>query len=174
MDWRLSRDWASIFGGASIKSFTGPDYTSFGCGPDKAIDQTLGNGWGSDSIDSGGLHITPEIVVQLPTSITVTQFAIDPANTCGDDATASTKDYRVETSADGLDLDGGEGGHVRQRRPWPPEPRRSDRRRDERPLHPLHDAEPAACGFVRHQPESVGLRVCRHVRAGGIRPPELA
>ena len=34
-------------------------------------------------------------------SITVTQFAIDPANTCGDDATASTKDYRVETSADG-------------------------------------------------------------------------
>jgi extracellular elastinolytic metalloproteinase len=68
---------------------------------DKAIDQTLGNGWGSDSIDSGGSHITPEIVVQLPTSITVTQFAIDPANTCGDDATASTKDYRVEASADG-------------------------------------------------------------------------
>jgi extracellular elastinolytic metalloproteinase len=101
VDWRLRRDWASIFGGASIKSFTGPDYTSFGCGPDKAIDQTLGNGWGSDSIDSGGSHITPEIVVQLPPSITVTQFAIDPANTCGDDATASTKDYRVETSADG-------------------------------------------------------------------------
>jgi hypothetical protein len=101
VDWKLRRDWASIFGGASIKSFTGPDYTGFGCGPDKAIDQTLGNGWGSDSIDSGGSHITPEIVVQLPSSITVTEFGIDPANTCGDDATASTKDYRVETSADG-------------------------------------------------------------------------
>jgi extracellular elastinolytic metalloproteinase len=99
-NWELRRDWASIFGGASIKSFTGPDYTDFGCGPDKAIDQTLGNGWGSDSVDENG-HITPEIVVQLPTSVNVTQFGIDPANTCGDDPTASTKDYRVETSADG-------------------------------------------------------------------------
>jgi extracellular elastinolytic metalloproteinase len=101
VNWKLRRDWASIFGGASIKSFTGPDYTDFGCGPDKAIDQTLGNGWGSDSIDESGGHITPEIVVQLPTSVTVTEFGIDPANTCGDEATASTKDYRVETSADG-------------------------------------------------------------------------
>ncbi|HEY7604843.1 MAG TPA: discoidin domain-containing protein, partial [Gaiellaceae bacterium] len=101
LDWRLRRDWASIFGGAAIASFTGPDYTGFGCGPDKAIDQTLGNGWGSDSIDSTGAHFTPEVVVQLPVSITVTELGIDPANTCGDDPTASTADYRVETSADG-------------------------------------------------------------------------
>ena len=100
-NFSLRRDWASIFGGASVKSFTGPDYSDFGCGPDKAIDQTLGNGWGSDSIDANGAHFTPEIVVQLPISITVTEFGIDPANTCGDDATASTKDYRVETSPDG-------------------------------------------------------------------------
>jgi extracellular elastinolytic metalloproteinase len=100
-NFSLRRDWASIFGGASVKSFTGPDYTDFGCGPDKAIDQSLGNGWGSDSIDANGAHFTPEIVVQLPISITVTEFGIDPANTCGDDATASTKDYSVETSPDG-------------------------------------------------------------------------
>ena len=31
----------------------------------------------------------------------MSEFGIDPANTCGDDATASTKDYRVETSPDG-------------------------------------------------------------------------
>jgi hypothetical protein len=100
VNWSLRRDWASIFGGATIKSFTGPDYSGFGCGPDKAIDQTLGNGWGSDSIDASGAHFTPEVVVQLPISVTVTQFGIDPANTCGDDPTASTKDYRVETSPD--------------------------------------------------------------------------
>jgi extracellular elastinolytic metalloproteinase len=100
-NFSLRRDWASIFGGVSVKSFTGPDYTDFGCGPDKAIDQSLGNGWGSDSIDASGAHFTPEIVVQLPISVTVTEFGIDPANTCGDDATASTKDYRVETSPDG-------------------------------------------------------------------------
>jgi extracellular elastinolytic metalloproteinase len=44
-NWQVRRDWASIFGCASVKSFTGPDYSVFGCGPDKAIDQTLGNGW---------------------------------------------------------------------------------------------------------------------------------
>jgi extracellular elastinolytic metalloproteinase len=101
VNWTLRRDWASIFGGASIKSFTGPDYSDFGCGPDKAIDQTLGNGWGSDSIDASGAHFTPEVVIQLPTAVNVTEFGIDAANTCGDDATASTKDYRVDTSPDG-------------------------------------------------------------------------
>ena len=105
VNWTLRRDWASIFGGASVKSFTGSDYSSFGCGPDRAIDQSLGNGWGSDSIvdpnDPNSAHLSPEVVVQLPVSITVTEFGIDPANTCGDDATASTKDYRVETSSDG-------------------------------------------------------------------------
>jgi hypothetical protein len=101
INWSVRRDWASIFGGATVESFTGPDYTDFGCGPDKAIDQTLGNGWGSDSIDATGAHFTPAIVVKLPVAIDVTEFGIDPANTCGDDATASTKDYRVETSPDG-------------------------------------------------------------------------
>ncbi len=32
-DWSLDRDWASAAGGASIASFNGPDYTTFGCGP---------------------------------------------------------------------------------------------------------------------------------------------
>ena len=39
--------------------------------------------------------------MQLPIAVNVTEFGIDPANTCGEDATASTKDYRVETSSNG-------------------------------------------------------------------------
>jgi extracellular elastinolytic metalloproteinase len=102
VDWKLRRDWASIFGGAEVAAFTGPDYTDFGCGPDKAIDQTLGNGWGSDSVNmTTGAHITPSVTIKLPVTVNVVEFGIDPANTCGDDATASTKDYRVETSPDG-------------------------------------------------------------------------
>ena len=102
VDWRLRRDWASIFGGASIKSFTGPGLHGLRLWP--------GQGDRPDARQRVGQRLDrrrtastsrPEIVVQLPTSITVTEFAIDPANTCGDDATASTKDYRVETSADG-------------------------------------------------------------------------
>jgi hypothetical protein len=101
LNWTVRRDWASIFGGGSIASFTGPDYTAFGCGPANAIDQSEIAGWGSNSIDNAGNHITPEIVIALPRTINVTQIAIDPANTCGDDATASVKDYQVETSPDG-------------------------------------------------------------------------
>jgi extracellular elastinolytic metalloproteinase len=33
--------------------------------------------------------------------VNITEFAIDPGETCGDDPTAATKDFRVETSTDG-------------------------------------------------------------------------
>ena len=104
-DFALRRDWASLGGGGSVTAFNGPDYTPYGCGPSSAIDQSLGNGWGStSSVDSstGNFTITPKyVVVKLPQKVNVSQLAIDPGNTCGDAGSASTKDYKVETSPDG-------------------------------------------------------------------------
>jgi PKD repeat protein len=40
-------------------------------------------------------------VIQLPAAITVTELGMDPGNTCGDDPSATTRGYKVETSADG-------------------------------------------------------------------------
>ena len=34
-DFMVRKDWASASGGASIADFNGPDYTGFGCGPDR-------------------------------------------------------------------------------------------------------------------------------------------
>jgi Zn-dependent metalloprotease len=101
VNWQLRRDWAALSGGGSVISFTGPDYTGFGCGPDRAVDQSQGQGWGSDSVDAAGNHVPQNVVVKFPRAVNIAEVGIDPANTCGDDPTASTAGYRVETSPDG-------------------------------------------------------------------------
>ncbi len=100
-DASLRRDWASASGGASIASFTGPDYTPFGCGPDNAIDLSQGAGWGSETTADGSpaeseADIDPkEIVIELPQTITATAFAVNPGPTCGDPGSASTEDFEI-------------------------------------------------------------------------------
>ena len=98
--FRLVRDWAAGPGGASVTAFDGPDFTPFGCGPDKAIDQT-GNGWGSTTDLVGGAATPKSITIRLPRDIDVTSFGVNPSNTCGDGGSASTGGYRLETSRDG-------------------------------------------------------------------------
>lgn len=104
-DFTVRRDWAALAGGSSVASFTGPDFSGFGCGPASAIDQSQGSGWGSttdnDAGDATG-NVTPkEVVVQLPSAVNVTEIKVNPSNTCGDAGSASTKDFRLETSANG-------------------------------------------------------------------------
>ena len=48
IDWKLKRNWASLAGGGSIDSFTGPNYGPH-CPPEGAIDDSAGVGWGSDT-----------------------------------------------------------------------------------------------------------------------------
>jgi extracellular elastinolytic metalloproteinase len=101
-NFSLRRDWASLGGGGTVTAFNGPDFTAFGCGPTSAIDQSLGNGWGSTSdLDANGVAVPKFVTVKLPQAVNISEFAIDPGETCGDDATAATKDFRVETSTDG-------------------------------------------------------------------------
>ena len=96
VDWSLRRDWAATSGGSDVVSFTGPDYTPFGCGPVHLFDQSQTSGWGSDVAPEG-----QNVVVQLPAAVDISELVINPSATCGDDPTASTGGYRVETSGDG-------------------------------------------------------------------------
>jgi extracellular elastinolytic metalloproteinase len=95
-DWSVRKDWAASSGGGSVVSFTGPDYTPFGCGPAKLIDQSQAAGWGSDIAAAG-----QTAVLRLSAVVDISELVINPSATCGDDPTASTGGYRVETSADG-------------------------------------------------------------------------
>ncbi|WP_433377447.1 M36 family metallopeptidase [Actinoplanes sp. CA-142083] len=95
-NWSVRKDWAASSGGASIVSFTGPDYTPFGCGPGALIDQSQTAGWGSD-VAAGGQNA----VIRLSGAVDVAELVINPSATCGDDVTASTGGYRVETSTNG-------------------------------------------------------------------------
>jgi extracellular elastinolytic metalloproteinase len=105
LSFRPRRDWAASSGGASLKSFTGPDFSPFGCGPARAIDLSQGAGWltttGGDSGAPTNTPIPKNIVVQMPATVTVKSFAVNPLAPCGIGGTASTAKYRIETSPDG-------------------------------------------------------------------------
>ena len=109
--YALRRDWAASSGGASVAGFNGPDYTPYGCGPASAIDQSLGNGWGSTSADHAGgpsdFTVTPKyVVVKLPNPVNVSAIAVDPATPA-----ATRGAPRPRTT-----------GSRRRRRPAPPAP----------------------------------------------------
>ena len=93
----LRRDYASLTGGSTLASFTGPNYSGFGCGPGAAFDQSLSTGWGTDV--AGG---PKSVTVRLPIPVNVIDFAIDPGAVCGDDDTASLGQFSIATSSDGV------------------------------------------------------------------------
>jgi hypothetical protein len=101
----IRRDWAAASGGGGVTDFNGPDFTPFGCGPDRAVDTSLSSGWGSTTGDDAGtptnVMVPKFIVVRLPEPIRLSSFGVDPNATCGDPGSASTGDYRIETSPDG-------------------------------------------------------------------------
>jgi hypothetical protein len=96
-DWAVRRDWISGLAGAEIRSFTGADFSTFFCGPDKAIART-GNGWINLTDLNGG---PKSITVELPAAIDVSDFGVDPSHPCGVGGSASTAGYSIETSPDG-------------------------------------------------------------------------
>jgi len=113
VDWPLRRDWAASSGGATVTEFSPPDYTAFGCGPLQLIDQSLGSGWGSDAPNppAGFVPGPKHIIIKLPVKVNINDLQISPANTCGDPGSASTGDYRLETSADGIAWTLASSGH---------------------------------------------------------------
>jgi hypothetical protein len=100
---RLTRDWASLAGGARLRSFSGPDYSPF-CGPEYAWDTSLVTGWGSDHPDNRGGSGTkgPRVnVVRLPRAIDVSSFGFATDGTCGDGRSAAVKTFRIRTRTPG-------------------------------------------------------------------------
>jgi hypothetical protein len=108
-DVALRRDWAAHSGGGDVvlnPALYDNTGAPFGCGLARLIDQSQGAGWSPfnpASPDPDNPHLgSPTAVIVLPQRIDITAFGLDPTNTCGDDKTATTKDYRIETSADGV------------------------------------------------------------------------
>ena len=103
LDWQLKRDWAALAGGASIFSFTGPNFAP-ACPPEGAIDQTDGIGWGSTTDGDNGVatgNVTAKvIVIQLPTAVTINGISINPNHSCGDPGSSSLRGFKVEVSTD--------------------------------------------------------------------------
>ncbi|WP_238332135.1 M36 family metallopeptidase [Kribbella jejuensis] len=98
------RNWAAASGGGTIAGFNGPDFSPQ-CGPAFAIDNAQGTGWGSTTGDDNGTAtnqmIAKHVDIKLPAKVNVSNFNVDPSNTCGDPGSSSTGQYKIETSADG-------------------------------------------------------------------------
>jgi hypothetical protein len=101
-DGAVRRDWAASKGGA-VPATNHDEYAGFGCGVAQLVDQSTGAGWSSDNPTAGGANQDPPTaVIELPAKVDVTAFGLDPSNTCGDGPSASTKDWKLETSTDGV------------------------------------------------------------------------
>jgi extracellular elastinolytic metalloproteinase len=96
-NWTVARDWAAVSGGAKVVDFTGVNLSTSGCGPDAAFDLSQTVGWASD-VSEGA----PFVVVKLASPADVTTFSVDPTNTCGDAPAAGLRQYRIDTSPDGV------------------------------------------------------------------------
>ncbi|MFI5729765.1 M36 family metallopeptidase [Kribbella sp. NPDC051587] len=100
----VRRNWAAASGGGTVAAFNGPDFSPQ-CGPGGAIDNAQGTGWGSTTGDNAGtptnVMIPKHVDIKLPAKVTIDSFKVDPSNTCGDAGSASTGQYRIETSVDG-------------------------------------------------------------------------
>jgi hypothetical protein len=105
-NFQITRDWAATSGGSVVTGFDGPDFSAFGCGPDGAFDTSLSAGWGSTTGNNNGdptnVFIPKSITVQLPRAVDISSFQVDPTATCGDGGSASTGDFKIETSPDGI------------------------------------------------------------------------
>jgi hypothetical protein len=114
-NWSLRRDWAASSGGGSVVDFNGEDFTSSGCAPAYMIDQSQGNGWVSDVVHTSTTDTTAiaprYIVIKLPKAVDISDLTVNPSTNCGLGGSASTGDYRVETSADGTTWNLGSQGH---------------------------------------------------------------
>jgi extracellular elastinolytic metalloproteinase len=106
VNFQIIRDWAAASGGGAVADFTGPDFSDFGCGPDGAIDLSLSTGWGSttgnDNGDPTNVFIPKTLTIKLPQAVDISTFGVDPTATCGDGGSASTGDFMLETSPDGV------------------------------------------------------------------------
>jgi extracellular elastinolytic metalloproteinase len=101
-NFTVRRNWAQRDGGGTVDSFSAPDLSGSGCGPQGAIDGSQATGWGSTSPSSSqGPGGAKQLTIKLPRAITLVQYAVDPGATCGDDDNASVGSYKIETSTNG-------------------------------------------------------------------------
>jgi extracellular elastinolytic metalloproteinase len=93
------RDWAALDGGARLVSATKPDYSAYGCGPDRAFDGSAATGWGSDAPgnDDSGKTGPRSAVVRLASTVTVTSFGFATDGTCGDSGASAVKAFTILT-----------------------------------------------------------------------------
>ena len=108
VDFAPRFNWAGPGTGSSVIKATGKDYTSFGCGPERAIDGSQTAGWSTSSgkgqsTDGGDGFFPKHIIVKLGDPVDISSFGVDPSSTCGDQETSGTAGYAIAGRANTTD-----------------------------------------------------------------------
>jgi extracellular elastinolytic metalloproteinase len=105
VDATLRRDHAAAASGATVAALSPDHSTSAACGAGKLIDLDYGAGWSSSSHNAdAGPQGPKSVTIALAAPTDVTAFGIDPSATCAHGRSASTGDWRAETSSDGIEF----------------------------------------------------------------------
>lgn len=85
----LHRDWA-----AAAPATAAPDASTPGCEPTKATDNDRATGWSTSA--------PATLTIALPAPVDTTAVVLTPGGVCGHADGAALKDYKIETSPDGV------------------------------------------------------------------------
>jgi extracellular elastinolytic metalloproteinase len=103
-DAPIRRDWATTTAGAAV-AFTNDNVFAPACGTNGALDLDRSVGWSAFNQNAGGSNPhpgePPTATIRLPQAVNVSAFGVNPTNTCRDEASAATRDLRIEVSSDG-------------------------------------------------------------------------
>ena len=101
IDKALFRDWAALSAGATLKSFTPPDYIDFcGTNANGAFDLNLGSGWPSDSVGQRRQRGDRSPPGDRPLAAGGRRHQLRAwrrGGACGDDFTAGVKHFQIQT-----------------------------------------------------------------------------
>ncbi|MFL5846962.1 MAG: M36 family metallopeptidase [Solirubrobacteraceae bacterium] len=112
VDFSVRRNWGATAGGGAISADTDDTGAPYACGAAALIDQSRALGWSAYNPANPDIpapdetnHLVagqqPVATIKLPRPVDISAFGADPGNTCGDAPSATTKDFRIETSQDG-------------------------------------------------------------------------
>ncbi|UGS34021.1 M36 family metallopeptidase [Capillimicrobium parvum] len=110
LDATTRTDWLSTGSGATIASVSPGAFSGNGAGPLQAIDQNPGTAWAGPGPETADDEGPRQLTIQLARAINVSAVTIDPGTDPRVGPSWAIREFRIETSTDGVAFTPAAGG----------------------------------------------------------------